>query len=198
MQADMETGGKFEKLLNCIKTRLKLPAMETSQLVHEYYCDRLAEQENQTPVEKDCSYVTLKLWFIQNKLHVHLENTWVKPKEKNGLYDLYMKINIVPACKVHKHKSKIHKKTTAAILNESFEIVLTEEQISRGDSLVHLELLDHKRRDTLGEAFVPFSSVQSGGEEPVSQMLPITNPSSAAGSDFPICVKVALTVEILN
>ncbi|KAF4518246.1 hypothetical protein B566_EDAN010391 [Ephemera danica] len=164
---DLIAGGDCAELLEQTKTRLKLHALETAQLVHQYHLSRWEEQQDVTTPSQaqSCGLLTVKFLIAKNTLHVEILNARsIKPRDPNGTCDPYVRVHLLPEERfagAPKPKTKIHKRDLFPLFDEIFTIDLF-----------------------VGEAFVKFSNIEHGegasSLEFLAQMhLPLTRPSHA-------------------
>lgn len=70
-----------KETLENIERTLELHAYETADLIHQYYLERLKDQQNM----EDCPYgeLTVRCNFVNNKLEVcfHVENQLLSPEK---------------------------------------------------------------------------------------------------------------------
>lgn len=86
--ADKETLAHIERLL-------QLHGYETTDLIHQYYLDRLKEQEDGTG--DSCGLLTVQCFFKQNVLELEIMNARnLKPMDANGSCDSFVRVHFIP------------------------------------------------------------------------------------------------------
>ncbi|XP_058798233.1 protein unc-13 homolog 4B-like isoform X2 [Phymastichus coffea] len=151
------------KVLEKIEKVLKLYGLETPQLIHSYYMDRLKEQNAMD--QEPFGSLTVKAYFYADLLNVLVMNGRnLKAADSNGKCDSYVKVRLFPedvfvGTKVF--KTNVQKETTFPLYEESFSIPLTPEQRKLENAIMMFEVKDKDflRTRFMAECFLPFSEI---------------------------------------
>ncbi|XP_065220608.1 protein unc-13 homolog 4B-like isoform X2 [Planococcus citri] len=159
-----EENKKLNDILGKVERILTIYGMETPELIHQYYMERLDEQ---TKLEKsEDGMMTVQLQLDQDKLIVDVLNASnLRSMDSNGSSDPFVSIRLIPKHKfpTHKYKTKVHKKTLFPLFEEKFTITLANDQAKIKDALVMFVMKDQDlfgaTNDYMAEAFVPLNDV---------------------------------------
>ncbi|XP_025200200.1 protein unc-13 homolog 4B-like isoform X2 [Melanaphis sacchari] len=153
-----ETIQKLEALLH-------LHTLDTENLIHEYYLERLQKQKEIQ--EANEGVLTVKLIFINNVLKVDILNAnGIKAMDSNGFSDPFVKVCLLPKDKfqhTNKPTTVVQKKTLYPLFDECFKISLTPEQRTEENGLVMFIVKDQDfmgmKNEFVSEAFIHFKDI---------------------------------------
>ena len=113
--SDRETLEHIERLL-------QLHGYETTDLIHQYYKDRLKEQQETT--ESTFGNLTIQCFFKGNTLELEIMNARnLMPMDSNGSCDSFVRVHFIPEERfpgVMKPKTQTHSKTLFPLYDEKF------------------------------------------------------------------------------
>lgn len=112
-----------ETLDDCWKL-LEVHGFETSDLIHQYYQDRVVEQQALT--EHPYGILTVRCHFEGNTLHIEVMNAkHLLPMDTNGKCDPFVRIHFIPEEKytgISKPKTNTQSKTLFPLFDEKFSM----------------------------------------------------------------------------
>ncbi|KFB34814.1 AGAP003164-PB-like protein [Anopheles sinensis] len=115
--ADKETLAHIERLL-------QLHGYETTDLIHQYYLDRLQEQNRKDATALTYGVLTVQCFFRGNVLELEIVNARnLKPMDGNGLCDPFVRVHFLPEERfigVAKPKTQCQSKTLFPLFDEKF------------------------------------------------------------------------------
>nr|XP_018917133.1 PREDICTED: protein unc-13 homolog 4B isoform X1 [Bemisia tabaci] len=163
-QGDFESTSNQEILAN-LQEILRLYGMETPQLIHEYYLERLSEIQRIEDV--NCGELAIKAQFVDTTLRLEILNARnLLPMDSNGQCDPFLKVYFSPEDKfrnISKPKTKVQKKTLFPLFDESFTVHLSHEQRNCDKALLLFVVKDQDylgmKKDFVAEAFILFSDI---------------------------------------
>ncbi|XP_011497848.1 PREDICTED: protein unc-13 homolog D-like [Ceratosolen solmsi marchali] len=153
------------KVLEKIEKVLKLYGLETTELIHQYYVDRVKEQNN--ILGEPYGLLTVKAYFFNDLLNLQILNARnLKSFDSNGKCDSYVKIRLFPEdifVGMKTFKTNVQKETLFPLYDESFSIPLTPEQRKRENAIVMFELKDKDflRTRFMSECFLLFCDIET-------------------------------------
>ncbi|XP_012162614.1 protein unc-13 homolog 4B isoform X2 [Ceratitis capitata] len=161
------------EVLKEIEKTLDLHALETSDLIHQYYIELLGYQRNIT--KSEFGQLTIKANFTETGLLLHILNGRnLVPMDPNGSCDSFVKIQFYPTNKflnVQSYKTAVHNKTRFPLYDEIFKINLTEEQLLMHNSII---LFSIKDKDLFGvtsqyiaECYITFADLMGNENEQI-------------------------------
>ncbi|XP_016841256.1 protein unc-13 homolog 4B isoform X1 [Nasonia vitripennis] len=152
------------KVLEKIEKVLKLYGLESSELIHRYYMDRLKEQNSLD--NEPYGLLTVKAYFFGDRLlNIQILNARnLKANDNSGKCDSYVKIRLFPEnafIGMKTYKTGVQKETQFPLYEESFSIPLTPEQRKIENAIVMFEVKDKDflRTKFVAECFLPFSEI---------------------------------------
>ncbi|XP_022254946.1 BAI1-associated protein 3-like, partial [Limulus polyphemus] len=170
----------LEQFLNLHKT-------ETNQLIQQYICQRIEEQEG--PQEGEFGYLTVKTLFnpASDSLCVDVMNAReLRPLDSNGYSDPFVIIELVPRHlypECPPQKTKVQKKTLYPLFDESFEFTITADRCKLDGAALCFTVMDHDvvtKNDFEGEVYLPLRNVpgvrDEQEKEPKLMELPLIQP----------------------
>ncbi|KAJ8682333.1 hypothetical protein QAD02_018125, partial [Eretmocerus hayati] len=151
------------KVLENIEKALKLYGLETNDLIHQFYIDRLAEQNSID--NEPYGQLTVKAYFLNDMLYVQILNARNLRSPDGGKCDTYVRIRIFPEeafTGQKNHKTGVQKDTQFPLYEESFSIPLTPEQRKLDKAIIMFEMKDKDflRTKFMAECFLMFSEIQ--------------------------------------
>ncbi|XP_034664063.1 protein unc-13 homolog 4B isoform X4 [Drosophila subobscura] len=159
-------------ILSTIKIRLDAYALETADLIHQYYMERLEYQKNQ-PLSP-FGQLTIRAEFTDSSLLLTILNARnLLPMDSNGLVDSFTKASFMPTIRfngVSPVKTTVHHKNCFPLYDQEFCIILNEQQMAAGDSLILFSVKDKDlfgmSSQYIGECYISFTDLrESEGEQ---------------------------------
>ena len=124
-QSDSETKESSDReVLKHIEQLLELHGFETSDLIHQYYKDRLSEQMQMevTPF----GVLTVQCYFKHNVLEIEIMNARnLVAMDVDGSCDPFVRLHFLPEEKfvgITKPKTNCHSKTLFPLFDEKFVV----------------------------------------------------------------------------
>ncbi|KAL7740193.1 hypothetical protein ACLKA6_003899 [Drosophila palustris] len=156
-----------------IESILDLHALETSDLIHQYYLERLKIQKEDSSAL--FGQLTISAKFTDSRLLLKILNARnLRPMDKNGLCDSFVKVSILPTSRFNGFtslKTAVHNKNCFPLYDEQFSIDLNEEQRNNENSLI---LFSVKDKDLFGmtsqhiaECYVTFADLIACDDEQI-------------------------------
>lgn len=166
---------KIEHILDCY-------GLNTSRLIHQYFKDRyeLQLQIHKTPFNP-YGMLTVFCYFEGNTLKLEILNARnLIPIGPNKKCDSFVKVSIAP--KLHfsnfkSFKTKVHQNTHFPLYEESFELELTEDQISIRDAILCFNIKDKYiigSDECIAEAFLSFRDIPEYSSKEKLQQIHLT------------------------
>ncbi|EDW84880.2 uncharacterized protein Dwil_GK12905, isoform B [Drosophila willistoni] len=153
--------------LTAIETTLDLHALETSDLIHQYYIERFGYQKEQS----DSSYgqLTITAQLTETGLMLNILNARnLLPMDTNGSVDSFVKATFMPTSRfnaVTAIKTSVQSKTCFPLFDENFNINLTPDQKSAQDSLILFSIKDKDlfgmSSQYLAECYITFADLMA-------------------------------------
>lgn len=116
--SDRETLDQIERLL-------QLHGYETTDLIHQYYIDRLKEQEL-AKEESIFGMLTVQCFFKNNVLELEIMNARnLRPMDSNGTCDSFVRVHFIPEERfvgVTKPRTNTQSKTLFPLYDEKFVV----------------------------------------------------------------------------
>ncbi|XP_034475507.1 protein unc-13 homolog 4B isoform X2 [Drosophila innubila] len=132
-----------------IESILDLHALETSDLIHQFYLDRLKYQKEDSIAQ--FGQLTISAQLTDSRLLLKILNARnLRPMDKNGLCDSFVKVSMMPTSRFNGFtslKTAVHNKNCFPLYDEQFSIDLNEEQRNNENSLI---LFSVKDKDLFG------------------------------------------------
>ncbi|KAH8410713.1 hypothetical protein KR215_009957 [Drosophila sulfurigaster] len=161
------------KILLEIETRLDLYALETSELIHQYYLDRLKYQKEESTVI--FGQLAISAQFTDSELTLKILNARnLRPMDKNGLCDSFVKVSLMPTNRFigfTSFKTAVHNKNCFPLYDEQFSVDLKEDQRKNGNSLVLFNIKDKDlfgiTSQHIGECYITFADLRACQEEQI-------------------------------
>uniref|UniRef100_A0A336MP88 CSON004614 protein n=1 Tax=Culicoides sonorensis TaxID=179676 RepID=A0A336MP88_CULSO len=187
--SDATTDAADIQVLQQVTKLLELHGLETADLVHQYYKERVEEQK--TINEPNMGVLTIQVYFNQNTLELEIMNARnLRPMDSSGTSDSYVRVNFIPEEKfttVTKPKTNVQKSTLFPLYDEKFSVPLTPEQRAMSDAII---VFCVKETDMFGvshrynaECYLTFNEITdiTGDVGKVQQiLLPLTKPTKTA------------------
>ncbi|XP_055698353.1 protein unc-13 homolog 4B isoform X3 [Phlebotomus papatasi] len=171
-------------VLNNIEQLLELHGFETADLIHQYYLDRLKEQQviRETPYGQ----LTVRCCFKNLVLEIEVMNARnLRSMDSNGSCDPFVRIHFLPEEKfagIVKPRTNAQSKTLFPLFDEKFVISLSPEQKANKNAII---LFSVKDKDLFGmsnqyiaETYLSFGEIpEADGGGAIEQIhLPLTRP----------------------
>uniref|UniRef100_A0A182J7R8 Munc13-4 n=1 Tax=Anopheles atroparvus TaxID=41427 RepID=A0A182J7R8_ANOAO len=164
--ADKETLAHIERLL-------QLHGYETTDLIHQYYLDRLEEQNREDLSATAYGMLTVQCFFRENVLELEVVNARnLKPMDGNGSCDPFVRIHFLPEERfvgVAKPKTQCQSKTLFPLFDEKFEIKFTPEQRAIPNALIMFSIKDKDlfgmSNQYLAECYLSFNDIADVSED---------------------------------
>uniref|UniRef100_A0A4Y0BLA7 Munc13-4 n=1 Tax=Anopheles funestus TaxID=62324 RepID=A0A4Y0BLA7_ANOFN len=158
--ADKETLAHIERLL-------QLHGYETTDLIHQYYLDRLEEQNQSDASTTGYGMLTVQCFFKENVLELEIVNARnLKPMDGNGSCDPFVRVHFLPEERfvgVAKPKTQCQSKTLFPLFDEKFVITFTPEQRSIPNALIMFSIKDKDlfgmSNQYLAECYLSFNEI---------------------------------------
>ncbi|XP_058814021.1 protein unc-13 homolog 4B isoform X2 [Topomyia yanbarensis] len=148
-----------------IERLLQLHGYETTDLIHQYYLDRLKEQET----ENDDTYgqLTVQCFFKQNVLELEIMNARnLRPMDSNGSCDSFVRVHFIPEERfvgIIKPRTHTETKTLFPLYDEKFVITFTPEQRAVKDAVIMFSVKDKDlfgmSNQYLAECYLSFNDI---------------------------------------
>ncbi|KAH8358960.1 hypothetical protein KR093_003577 [Drosophila rubida] len=123
---------------------LDLHALETSELIHQYYLDRLKYQKEEST--SIFGQLAISAQFTETQLTLKILNARnLRPMDTNGLCDSFVKVSLMPTNRFigfTSYKTAVHNKNCFPLYDEQFSIDLKEEQRNSENSLIVFNIKD--------------------------------------------------------
>ncbi|KAH8384033.1 hypothetical protein KR009_011796 [Drosophila setifemur] len=160
------------KILSAIQSRLELYSLETADLIHQYYMERLEYQKSQESSPFGQLTITAQLTDAGLMLTI-LNARNLMSTDSNGLVDSFVKASFMPTSRFNDLspvKTHVHNKNCFPLYDQEFRINLSEQQRSVGNSLI---LFSIKDKDLFGmssqyiaECYISFADLEEaeGGQ----------------------------------
>ncbi|KFB34815.1 AGAP003164-PA-like protein [Anopheles sinensis] len=164
--ADKETLAHIERLL-------QLHGYETTDLIHQYYLDRLQEQNRNDATALTYGVLTVQCFFRGNVLELEIVNARnLKPMDGNGLCDPFVRVHFLPEERfigVAKPKTQCQSKTLFPLFDEKFVITFTPEQRAIPNALIMFSIKDKDlfgmSNQYLAECYLGFNDIADVSED---------------------------------
>uniref|UniRef100_A0A182PAH8 Uncharacterized protein n=1 Tax=Anopheles epiroticus TaxID=199890 RepID=A0A182PAH8_9DIPT len=158
--ADKETLAHIERLL-------QLHGYETTDLIHQYYLDRLEEQNNSDASTTGYGMLTVQCFFKENILELEIVNARnLKPMDGNGSCDPFVRVHFLPEERfvgIAKPKTQCQSKTLFPLYDEKFVITFTPEQRAIPNALIMFSIKDKDlfgmSNQYLAECYLSFNDI---------------------------------------
>ncbi|XP_035895567.1 protein unc-13 homolog 4B isoform X1 [Anopheles stephensi] len=158
--ADKETLAHIERLL-------QLHGYETTDLIHQYYLDRLEEQNQSDASTTGYGMLTVQCFFKENVLELEIVNARnLKPMDGNGSCDPFVRVHFLPEERfvgVAKPKTQCQSKTLFPLFDEKFVITFTPEQRSIENAVIMFSIKDKDlfgmSNQYLAECYLGFNEI---------------------------------------
>ncbi|XP_055586093.1 protein unc-13 homolog 4B isoform X2 [Uranotaenia lowii] len=166
--------GDDKKALDYIERLLQLHGYETTDLIHQYYIERLKEQESlQVAGGENYGLLTVQCHFMDNVLELTVMNARnLKPMDDNGMCDSFVRIHFIPEERfvgVQKPRTQTQNKTLCPLYDEKFTITFTPEQRAVNDALILFSVKDKDlfgmSNQYLAECYLSFNDVADNPSE---------------------------------
>ncbi|XP_017103350.2 protein unc-13 homolog 4B isoform X1 [Drosophila bipectinata] len=165
------------KILSAIQSRLQLYSLETADLIHQYYMERLEYQKNQT--SSQYGQLTIMANLTDSGLVLNILNARnLLPMDSNGTVDSFVKISLLPTIRfndVSPLKTNVHNKNCFPLYDQEFRINLSEPQRTDKNSLI---LFSIKDKDLFGmssqyiaESYISFGDIEATPGEQIMMNL---------------------------
>ncbi|XP_055617966.1 protein unc-13 homolog 4B isoform X2 [Toxorhynchites rutilus septentrionalis] len=162
--SDKETLVHIERLL-------QLHGYETTDLIHQYYIDRLQEQEAQD--DSEYGVLAVQCFFKDNILELEIMNARnLKPMDSNGSCDSFVRVHFIPEERfvgVIKPRTQSHSKTLFPLYDEKFIISFTPEQRAVKDAIILFSVKDKDlfgmSNQYLAECYLSFNDIANIASE---------------------------------
>uniref|UniRef100_A0A8D8U3A5 BAI1-associated protein 3 n=1 Tax=Cacopsylla melanoneura TaxID=428564 RepID=A0A8D8U3A5_9HEMI len=142
---------------------LELYSLSTDELTHRYHLQQCQKIQSNGDSGGDCGQLTIRAMILKNQglLKIEIMNCRsLKPVDSDGNCDPYVKINFLPEDKflnATKPRTKVQKKTLYPLFDETFQIVLTNDQMDLKDALIQFVIKDQDflgKNAFIGESFL--------------------------------------------
>uniref|UniRef100_A0A182VXG9 Uncharacterized protein n=1 Tax=Anopheles minimus TaxID=112268 RepID=A0A182VXG9_9DIPT len=163
---ESETAADKEALAH-IERLLQLHGYETTDLIHQYYLDRLEEQNRSDASTTGYGMLTVQCFFKENVLELEIVNARnLKPMDGNGSCDPFVRVHFLPEERfvgVAKPKTQCQSKTLFPLFDEKFVITFTPEQRSIPNALIMFSIKDKDlfgmSNQYLAECYLSFNEI---------------------------------------
>ncbi|XP_037732487.1 protein unc-13 homolog 4B isoform X1 [Drosophila subpulchrella] len=154
------------KILSSIQSRLRLYSLETADLIHQYYLERLETQKNQE--SSPYGQLTVTAQFTDSGLLLTILNARnLLPMDSNGSVDSFVKASFMPTSRFNDLstvKTTVHNKSCFPLYDQEFRINLSEQQRKEKNSLIVFSIKD---KDLFGmssqyiaESYISFEDIE--------------------------------------
>ncbi|XP_028898430.2 protein unc-13 homolog 4B isoform X3 [Zeugodacus cucurbitae] len=165
------------EVLREVEKALDLHAFETSDLIHQYYIELLGYQQGIS--KSQFGQLTITANFTQTELVLHILNGRnLVPMDPNGSCDSFVKVHFYPTNRfvnTPTYKTSVHHKTRFPLYDEIFKINLTEEQLSKHNSLILFSIKDKDlfgmTSQYIGECYITFADLMANENEQIHMEL---------------------------
>ncbi|KAH8309667.1 hypothetical protein KR044_007803 [Drosophila immigrans] len=127
-----------------IESILDLHALETSDLIHQYYLDRLKYQKDESTAI--FGQLAISAQFTDSQLMLKILNARnLRPMDKNGLCDSFVKVSLMPTnhfIGITSFKTAVHNKNSFPLYDEQFSIDIKDEQRKNKNNLIIFNIKD--------------------------------------------------------
>ncbi|XP_052868103.1 protein unc-13 homolog 4B [Anopheles cruzii] len=162
---ESETAADKESLAH-IERLLQLHGYETTDLIHQYYVDRLEEQ-NRDDAPATYGMLTVQCFFKENVLELEIVNARnLKPMDGNGSCDPFVRVHFLPEERfvgVAKPKTQCQSKTLFPLYDEKFVITFSSEQRAIPNALIMFSIKDKDlfgmSNQYLAECYLSFQEI---------------------------------------
>ncbi|KRF80897.1 uncharacterized protein Dvir_GJ14122, isoform E [Drosophila virilis] len=165
------------KILSEIESILDLHALETADLIHQYYLDRYRNQREQSTAH--FGQLTITGQFTDSGLLLKILNARnLVSMDKNGLCDSFVKVYMMPTGRFNgltPVKTAVHNKNCFPLYDEQFNFNLNSDQRLMEDSLI---LFSVKDKDLFGmtsqyiaECYITFADLTASNGEQIIMSL---------------------------
>ncbi|XP_058172092.1 protein unc-13 homolog 4B-like [Anopheles ziemanni] len=169
---ESETAADKETLAN-IERLLQLHGLETTDLIHQYYLDRLEEQNHSDASSAAYGMLTVQCFFRGDVLELEIVNARnLKPMDGNGSCDPFVRVHFLPEERfvgVAKPKTQCHSKTLFPLFDEKFVVTFTPEQRSIPNALIMFSIKDKDlfgmSNQYLAECYLSFDDIADISED---------------------------------
>ncbi|XP_055678420.1 protein unc-13 homolog 4B isoform X4 [Lutzomyia longipalpis] len=172
-------------VLNNIEQLLELHGFETADLIHQYYLDRLKEQQviRETPYGQ----LTVRCMFKNLVLEIEVMNARnLRPMDTNGSCDPFVRIHFLPEEKfagIVKPRTNSQSKTLFPLFDEKFVISLSPEQKAMKNAIIMFSVKDKDlfgmSNQYIAESYLSFGEIEEAGNVggvPEQLHLPLSRP----------------------
>ncbi|KAH8251557.1 hypothetical protein KR038_001840 [Drosophila bunnanda] len=132
------------KILSNIQSRLELYSMETADLIHQYYMERLENQKSQET--SPFGQLTVMAQLTDSGLLLTILNARnLLSMDSNGLVDSFVKASFMPTSRFNDLspvKTNVHNKNCFPLYDQEFRINLSEHQRNAKNSLIVFSIKD--------------------------------------------------------
>ncbi|XP_017020717.1 protein unc-13 homolog 4B isoform X1 [Drosophila kikkawai] len=132
------------KILSNIQSRLELYSMETADLIHQYYMERLESQKSQD--SSPFGQLTVMAQLTDSGILLTILNARnLLSMDSNGLVDSFVKASFMPTSRFNDLspvKTNVHNKNCFPLYDQEFRINLSEHQRSAKNSLIVFSIKD--------------------------------------------------------
>ncbi|KAH8295174.1 hypothetical protein KR018_008180 [Drosophila ironensis] len=165
------------KILSAIQGRLQLYSLETADLIHQYYVERLEYQKSLTASQY--GQLTIVAKFTDSGLLLTILNARnLCAMDSNGTVDSFVKATFMPTSRfndVSTVKTNVHNKNCFPLYDQDFRINLSESQRTDRNSLI---LFSVKDKDLFGmssqyiaECYISFEDLEASSGEQIIMTL---------------------------
>ncbi|XP_017052527.1 protein unc-13 homolog 4B isoform X3 [Drosophila ficusphila] len=155
------------KILSSIQSRLRLYSLETADLIHQYYLERLEYQKSQE--SSPYGQLTITAQLTDSGLLLTILNARnLVAMDSNGSVDSFVKASFLPTSRfndLQTVKTNVHNKSCFPLYDQDFRINLSEQQRSDKNSLI---LFSVKDKDLFGmssqyiaESYISFADLEA-------------------------------------
>ncbi|XP_062536570.1 protein unc-13 homolog 4B isoform X3 [Armigeres subalbatus] len=149
-----------------IERLLQLHGYETTDLIHQYYIDRVKEQE-QAEEDNIFGLLAVQCFFKGNVLELEIMNARnLRPMDSNGTCDSFVRVHFIPEERfvgVTKPRTNTQSKTLFPLYDEKFVITFTPEQRAVKDAVILFSVKDKDlfgmSNQYLAECYLSFNDI---------------------------------------